>query len=314
MQYNKLGQSGLKVSEISLGSYLTFGERVNESDSVRTIHKAFDLGINSFDTANVYQQGEAERILAKALKSFARDDYVIATKAFWATSKGPNSRGLSRKHLVEQVHQSLKRMKLDYVDIFYCHSYDYETPVEETLRTLDDLIKQGKILYVGVSNWNSEQLQEAIQISDKFLFNRIIVNQCEYSLLKPDIEDTIIPDSEKLGLSQIVFSPLAQGILTGKYNKQIPELSRATNPNINKFFTSLFTKESLRKAQQLENLAGEFDLSLTELALSWVLRKNNIASALMGASSPKQVEENVKRLNKQLTSEMLTEITKIYNS
>lgn len=308
LKYNRLGKSGLKISEISLGSYLTFGEKGTEKDAIRTIHKAFDLGINSFDTANVYQNGEAERILASALKSFARDEYVIATKAYWATGKGPNSKGLSRKHIVEQVHASLKRMSLDYIDIFYCHSYDHETPVEETLRAIDDLIKQGKILYAGVSNWNSEQIEEAIHISDTYLINRIVVNQCEYSLLKRDIEKNIVPVSEKLGMSQIVFSPLAQGILTGKYNNCTPENSRANNPNVNKFFKKLFTKESLLTAQRLENIAKTCNMSLTEFAIAWVLRQKNVASALTGASTPQQIEETVKAVSKQIPEEISIEI------
>ncbi|ENQ3079263.1 aldo/keto reductase family protein [Bacillus cereus] len=311
LKYNRLGKSGLKISEISLGSYLTFGENGTEQDAVRTIHKAFDVGINSFDTANVYQNGEAERILASALKSFTRDEYVLATKAYWPTGKGPNSKGLSRKHVIEQVHTSLKRMNLEYIDIFYCHSYDYETPVEETLRAIDDLIKQGKILYAGVSNWSSEQIKEAVHISDRHLINRIIVNQCEYSLLKRDIEDKIIPISENLGISQIVFSPLSQGILTGKYKKQIPEKSRANNPNVNKFFKKLFTKELLLTSQRLEEISKTCDMSLTELAIAWVLRQKNVASALTGASTPQQIEETVKAVYKQIPEEVLIEIENV---
>lgn len=202
-------------------------------------------------------------------------------------------------------------MKLDYIDLFYCHSYDYETLVEETLRTLDDFIKQGKILYAGISNWNSEQITHAIKLADSYLLNRIIVHQCEYSLLKRDIETSIIPVSKEVGVSQIVFSPLAQGILTGKYNDQIPKSSRATNPNVNKFFKKLYTNHSVQKARKLGELACSYDMALTELALKWVLREDNVASALVGASNPNQIAENIKAVLRQLDAKMLNEIQEI---
>ncbi|WP_421378552.1 aldo/keto reductase family protein [Bacillus salacetis] len=308
MKYNKLGNSGLMVSEVSLGSYLTFGDKVNEYESAQIVHKAFELGVNSFDTANVYQEGEAERILAKALKSFPRDEYILSTKAFWPTGRGPTSRGLSRKHLVEQVNVSLNRMELDYIDIFYCHNYDSNTPVEETLRTLDDMIRQGKILYAGVSNWSASQLEEAIEIADSLLLNRLIVNQCEYSLLKRDIEHDILPVSEKLRISQIVFSPLAQGILTGKYQNSIPKESRAQNPNVNKFFNSLFTKESFELVRKIQTIADQYDVSLTELALTWVLQQENVASALVGASSAEQIERNIMAVSRAIPAELYEKI------
>ncbi|KAA0547604.1 aldo/keto reductase [Bacillus sp. BGMRC 2118] len=304
MKYRSIGASGLKVSELSLGSYLT----ISEADSIELIYKAMDLGINSFDTANTYQNGEAERILGKALKSFPRDEYVISTKAFWPTGSGPNSRGLSRKHLTEQVSQSLRRMDLDYIDLFYCHSFDQHTPVEETLRTLDDLIRQGKILYAGVSNWSAEQLQEAMQISSKLLLNKLIVNQCEYSLLKRDIEVTQLPYTTELGISQITFSPLSQGILTGKYTHNIPDNSRATNPAVNKFFYKLFTEENLKLVEKLEVIAKEYGLTIIELSLSWVLRQDKIASTVIGASSIVQLEENVKAVEKMIPHHLISEI------
>jgi aryl-alcohol dehydrogenase-like predicted oxidoreductase len=307
MNYRNLGLSGLKVSEISLGSYLTF----SEVNSIDLVHKAVDLGVNSFDTANTYQNGEAERILGLALKSFPRDEYVIGTKAFWPTGTGPNSRGLSRKHLTEQVHQSLKRMNLDYIDIFYCHSFDEDTPVEETLRTLDDLIRQGKILYVGVSNWTGEQLQEAVRVSDELLLNKLIVNQCEYSLLKPDIEETLLPITNELGISQVAFSPLAQGILTGKYMNNTPKNSRLTNPNVNKFFYKLYTEENFKLVKSLEAIAEKYDMSLIELSLSWVLRERKVASTIIGASTITQLEENVKAVEKPLPYQLISEVNKL---
>ncbi|PLT28775.1 aldo/keto reductase family protein [Peribacillus deserti] len=313
MRYRKLENSGLKVSEVSLGSYLTFGERLNEEESARVIHKAFHLGINVFDTANVYQSGRAEQIVASALKSFPRNEYIVATKAYWPVGNGANSRGLSRKHITSQVEASLVRMKLDYIDIFYCHSFDTETPVEETLRTIENLIMQGKILYAGVSNWNKEQLEEAVKIADAHLWRRIIVHQCEYSLIKRDIEPEIIPYSKNNGISQIVFSPLAQGILTGKYNKLIPKNSRATNSNTNKFFNRLFTKGNLEKAAQFESVARELGLTLSQLAISWVLANKNVSSALVGASSTQQIEENTSSILEEIPEDVMRKIEYIFN-
>lgn len=308
MKYRKIGYSGLKVSEISLGSYLT----VSEIDSVKLIHTAMELGINSFDTANTYQDGEAERILGKALENVPRDEFVIGTKAFWPTGKGPNSRGLSRKHLTEQVNASLKRMNMEYIDIFYCHHYDIDTPIEETLRTLDDLIKQGKILYAGVSNWTIEQLRDAVQTSEQYLLNKIIVNQCEYSLLKRDNEKSLLPHCKELGISQIAFSPLAQGILTGKYNTTIPKKSRATNPSANKFFHKLYTEENIQIVKILEDIASKYDCTLTELALNWVLREENISSALVGASTLEQLEKNVGAVEKEVPEELFFEVETLF--
>ncbi|NLJ73740.1 MAG: aldo/keto reductase, partial [Firmicutes bacterium] len=230
MKYRRLGRSGLKVSAISLGSWLTYGKTVEDDVAVRTIQRAYDLGINFFDSANVYERGEGERVMAKALRSYPRESYVITTKAFWPMGDGPNDRGLSRKHVFEQVHQSLRRMELDYVDIFYCHRYDPETPVVETLRVIDDLIRQGKILYAGVSMWTAAQIEEAVAVADQYLLDRIIVNQPEYNILNRSIEKEVIPVSEKYGIGQVVFSPLAQGVLTGKYRGGvIPEDSRGAN-------------------------------------------------------------------------------------
>src|SRR5690606_14650377 len=240
MKYRRLGRSGLKVSEISLGSWLTFGKTVDEKMATKTVHKAYELGINFFDSANVYERGEAERILARALKEFPRESYCITTKAYGPMGSGPNDRGLSRKHIMEQVHASLKRMELEYVDVFYCHRYDEDTPLDETLRAIDDLVRQGKILYVGVSEWTAAQIQEAVAIADKYLLDRIVVNQPQYNMLHRDIEDEIIPVCEKNGISQVVYSPLAQGVLTGKYRDgTIPTGSRGANSQVNSWVKNI---------------------------------------------------------------------------
>ena len=312
MKYRRLGRSGLKVSEISLGSWLTYGKSVEDDTATKTIHKAYELGINFFDSANVYERGQGEIVMANALREFSRESYVITTKAFWPTGDGPNDRGLSRKHVYEQLHNSLKRMKLDYVDIFYCHRYDPETPVDETLRVIDDLIRQGKILYAGVSEWSAAQIEEAVGIADKYLLDRIIVNQPQYNMLHRYIEDEVIPVSNKHGISQVVFSPLAQGVLTGKYlNGKIPTDSRAANDDINTFVQNFMNESVQNKVGQLDKLAKELDITLPSLAIAWILRQPNVASALVGASRPDQVEANVKGIDVELTSDVVAKIEDI---
>ncbi|MDF0726286.1 aldo/keto reductase family protein [Cytobacillus sp. S13-E01] len=312
MKYRRLGRSGLKVSEISLGSWLTFGKTVDANVASETIHKAYELGVNFFDSANVYERGEGERILAKSLKDYKRESYVISTKAFWPMGDGPNDRGLSRKHIIEQVHASLKRMDLDYVDIFYCHRYDHETPVDETLRAIDDLIRQGKILYAGVSEWSAAQIQEAVSVADKYLLDRIIVNQPQYNMFHRDIEDEIIPVSDKNGISQVVFSPLAQGVLTGKYKGgQIPSGSRGANEKVNTWVKQIINDIVLTKLDRLEEIANAIEVTLPELALAWILRQPNVASTLVGASNPEQIAANVRASNVVLSFETLQRIEQV---
>ncbi|HZG59521.1 MAG TPA: aldo/keto reductase family protein [Anoxybacillus sp.] len=313
MKYRKLGRTGLKVSEISLGSWLTYGNSTEKETAIRTIDKAYELGINSFDTANVYAKGEAEKIVGEALRRYPRESYVLATKVFWPMGDGPNDRGLSRKHVFEQLHASLKRLNLDYVDIYYCHRYDPETPVDETLRTIDDLVRQGKVLYVGVSEWTAQQIQEALGTADKYLLDRIVVNQPVYNMFNRYIEKEVIPVCEQNGISQIVFSPLAQGVLTGKYKRgeKLPEGSRAADPKSNQFMNDLLKDEVLIKVEQLQNIANELGIKLSQLALAWVLRQPNVASALIGASKPEQVEENVKAVDVELSDEVIEKIEEI---
>lgn len=312
MEYRRLGKTGLKVSEISLGSWLTYGGYVEEQNASASIDKAYDLGINFFDTANVYMRGEAEIVVGKALKKYQRDSFVLATKVFWPMGDGPNDRGLSRKHIIEQCHASLKRLNTDYVDIYYCHRYDKETPLDETLRALDDLVRQGKVLYVGVSEWTAEQITEAVHLADKKLLDRIVVNQPQYSMLERYIEKEVIPVSEKHGIGQVVWSPLAQGVLTGKYKKgeKAPEGSRAAQEKYKGLF-GLLTDENLDRVEQLKEVAADHNISLPTLALAWILRQPNVASALVGASRPEQVEENVKASGVKLSEETLARIEDI---
>jgi len=310
MKYRKLGRSGLKVSEISLGSWLTYGGYVERERAVNSIHKAYELGINFFDTANVYERGEAEKVVGEVLKAYPRDSYVLATKVFGKMGEGPNDRGLSRKHIFEQLHASLKRLGTDYVDVYYCHRFDPETPLEETLRALDDLVTQGKVLYVGVSEWTAAQMVQALAIADKYLLDRIIVNQPVYNLLNRYIEKEVIPLGEQQGIGQVVFSPLAQGLLTGKYQSlaDIPQDSRAAK--LDNFRNGL-TEEKIAKVKQLEAVAADLQISIGHLALAWILRQSNVASALVGASRPEQVEENAKAVDVELSADVLERVEAI---
>ncbi|AZK45384.1 aldo/keto reductase family protein [Paenibacillus lentus] len=310
MRYRRLGESGLKVSEISLGSWLTYGGYVERDNAVSSIKTAYDLGINFFDTANVYEKGAAEELVGKALKAYPRESYVLATKAFWPMGEGPNDRGLSRKHIIEQANASLKRLGHDYVDIFYCHRYDPETPLHETLRAIDDLIRQGKVLYAGVSEWQASQIAEALGVADRYLLDRIVVNQPVYNMFDRYIEKEIIPLCERSGIGQVVFSPLAQGLLTGKYTSatNIPQDSRAAKLER---MRNRITEEKIARVQQLESVAGELGITVGNLALAWILSKKNIASALVGASRPEQVTENVKASGVDLSEDVLSRIEEI---
>lgn len=313
MKYRNLGKTGLKISEISLGSWLTYGNSVEKKQAVRTIDKAYELGINSFDTANVYALGEAEKIVGEALNKYPRESYVLATKAFWPMGEGPNHRGLSRKHIFEQVNQSLKRLNHDYVDIFYCHRYDQDTPLEETLRAIDDLIRQGKILYAGVSEWTAYQIVEGLRVQDKYLLDHLVVNQPVYNIFDRYIEENVVPTVLNNGMGLVVFSPLAQGLLTGKYRKgqAIPEDSRAADPKANNHIKNMLTDENLEKIEKLIKIADELEVSMPELALAWILHQPGITSALIGASKPEQVEENVKAVDIKLSTEVLGQIEEI---
>jgi voltage-dependent potassium channel beta subunit len=316
MKYRKLGRTGLKVSEISLGSWLTYGNSVEKEAAASVIDKAYDLGINFFDTANVYATGEAEKLVGEALSKYNRESYVLATKVFWPMGEGVNDRGLSRKHVFEQAHASLKRLGTDYVDLYYCHRYDPDTPVDETLRTIEDLVRQGKVLYVGVSEWTAAQIQEALQVADHYLLDRIVVNQPQYSMLNRYIEPEILPLSERNGISQVVFSPLAQGVLTGKYKPghQFPQGSRALDSSSNTWMGPFLQDEVLHKVEKLGGIASEMGITVANLALAWILRQPGVASAIVGASRPSQIEENVQASGIEITSEIESRIEEILNN
>ncbi|MDF2925205.1 MAG: putative oxidoreductase, aryl-alcohol dehydrogenase like protein [Paenibacillaceae bacterium] len=310
MKYRRLGNTGLKVSEISLGSWLTYGGYVEKQNAEQSIHQAYELGINFFDTANVYERGEAEKVVGEALRRYPRESYVLATKVFWPMGDGPNDRGLSRKHVLEQCHASLKRLGTDYVDIYYCHRYDPETPVEETLRAIDDLITQGKILYAGVSEWTAVQMAQALAAADKYLLDRIVVNQPIYNMFNRYIEKDVIPLGESSGIGQVVFSPLAQGLLSGKYTSptDIPEDSRAAKKDN---MRQRLTEEAIGKVLRLDAVAKESGITVAQLALAWILRQPNVSSALIGASRPAQVVENAAASGVTLSPDVLERIEAI---
>lgn len=310
MQYRRLGKTGLKVSEISLGSWLTYGTATEKEVALQTIDKAYELGINFFDTSNSYSRGGAELAVGEAVKRYPRSSYVLSTKVFRPMGEGPNDRGLSRKHIMEQSEASLKRLGVDYIDIYYCHSFDTETPVEETLRAMEDLVRQGKVLYVGVSEWSAAQIQEALHIADRFMFDKIVVNQPAYNMLNRNIEKEIMPLCARNGVGQVVYSSLGQGVLTGKYKSlsELPQDSRAADPKANKFIKKYLNEESLPKVEKLQKIADEAGLQLSHMALAWILRKSNVASALTGASRPAQVEDNVKASGIKLTEDVLQKI------
>src|SRR3954464_3320152 len=312
MRYRRLGASGLKVSEVSLGSWLTYGGHVADRAAQACIHRAYELGVNLFDTADAYRHGAAERLVGSALRRYARESYVLATKVYFPMGEGPNDRGLSRKHIVESCEASLDRLGVDYIDLYQCHRFDTESALEETLRALDDLVSAGKVLYVGVSEWSADQLEEARALGDRLLLRPIRSNQPQYSLLWRHIEQDVVPVSERLGIGQIVWSPLAQGVLTGKYRsgEATPRDTRAGHPDPQTSqFVRLFMRDDILEAVgALRGIASELGLTMAQLALAWVLRQPNVSSAIIGASRPEQVEDNCGASGVQLPPEALLRI------
>ncbi|KAA3658405.1 MAG: aldo/keto reductase [Calditrichaeota bacterium] len=312
MLYRNLGQTGLKLSEISLGSWLTYGNSIEKKQAQNCIKTAYDCEINFYDTADVYNNGAAESFLGETLKSYERSKVVIATKCYFPMSDDPNDCGLSRKHIFESVHASLKRLQTDYIDLFQCHRYDKETPLEETVSAMTDLIRQGKILYWGVSQWSAAQIQDAVGIAQKIGGYQPVSNQPIYNMLNRSLEIDVMRTCYASGLGIVVFSPLSQGILTGKYTGgTVPKDSRAANDTINHFMQKRLTPDVLSKVDQLKSLADDLELSLSTLALAWTLQYPAITSAIIGASKPEQIEENVKAAGVQLSDVTLAGIDKI---
>ncbi len=310
MEYRRLGQSGMKVSAISIGAWLTFGNTVDSGKTHRILDAAIDEGINFVDVADVYAIGKAEEVVGSWLKGRDRTKLVVSSKVFWPMSDDVNDRGLSRKHIMESVEKSLRRLNTDYLDIYFCHRYDPETPLEETVRAMDDLVRQGKILYWGTSVWESHQLENAVGLANQWNLYKPQVEQPRYNLLDRHIETSIMETASRNGMGIVVWSPLAQGMLTGKYNDGIPEGSRAS---ISGWLEEFMTPEYLAKVKQLADLAAELNLSLAELSLAWVLSHREISSAITGATSVDHVTSNVKAVKAipKITDEVNQEIARI---
>ena len=312
MKHRHLGHSGLLVSEISYGNWITHGSQVEKDAAVACVRAALDEGITTFDTADVYAATKAEAVLGEALAGQRREGLEILTKVYWPTGPGRNDRGLSRKHIVESIHGSLRRLRTDYVDLYQAHRYDAETPLEETMSAFADLVRQGKVLYLGVSEWDAEQIGRAAVLA-KELKVPLVSNQPQYSMLWRVIEAEVIPASEKAGLGQIVWSPIGQGALSGKYlpGQPPPAGSRATDPAGSQFIAKFLSDDVLTRVQRLKPIAQEVGLSMAQLAVAWVLQNRNVSSAIVGASKPEQVRDNAKAAGVTLDPAVLRKIDEV---
>lgn len=311
VNYRYLGNSGLKISEITYGNWLTHASQVENDVATACVRAALDAGITTFDTADAYANTAAEQVLGDALKGERRESLEIFTKVYWPTGpKGPNDVGLSRKHIMESINGSLRRLGTDYVDLYQAHRYDVETPLEETMQAFADVVRQGKALYIGVSEWTAEQIREGAALAKQLGF-QLISSQPQYSMLWRVIEDEVVPASKEAGVSQIVWSPMAQGVLSGKYlpGQPAPAGSRATDEKGGAQTISRFMNdETLAAVQNLKPVAAELDLTMAQLAVAWVLQNDNVAAALVGASRPEQVAENVKASGVTIPAELMQRI------
>src|SRR5690348_6514250 len=311
MEFRHLGRSGLIISEIAYGNWITHGSQVEEDVAAACVRAALDEGITTFDTADVYAGGAAEEVLGRALKGERREGLEIFTKVYWPTGPGRNDRGLSRKHIMESINGSLRRLQTDYVDLYQAHRYDYSTPLEETMEAFADVVHSGKAHYIGVSEWKASQIREAHQLARELRIP-LVSSQPQYSMLWRVIEAEVVPTSEELGLGQIVWSPVAQGVLSGKYlpGASLPAGSRATDENSGANFISRLVQDTdlLERVQRLKPIAESVDLSMAQLAVAWVLQNSNVSAAIIGASRPEQVAENVKAAGVQLPAEVMKQI------
>ena len=311
VEHRYLGRSGLKISEITYGNWLTHGSQVENDAATACVRAALDAGITTFDTADAYANGAAETVLGEALKGERRASLEVLTKVFWPTGpKGPNDSGLSRKHIMESIDGSLRRLQTDYVDLYQAHRFDAETPLEETMQAFADVVRSGKALYIGVSEWTAAQLRDGQALAEDLGF-RLVSNQPQYSMLWRVIEGEVVPASEELGVSQIVFSPIAQGVLTGKYQPGAapPAGSRATDEKGGaNMIKRWMDDDTLTRVQALQPVASDLGLSMAQLAVSWVLQNDNVASAIIGASRPEQVADNVKASGVRLDPEVLKRV------
>ena len=317
MNHRKLGNSGLYISEISYGNWITHGSQVEMNSAIKCVRTALDEGITTLDTADVYAGTKAETVLGKALKGVRRESYELFTKVYWPTGPGKNDRGLSRKHIMESCHASLKRLGTDHIDLYQMHRFDFETPLEESLSAFDDLIRQGKVSYIGFSEWTADQIASALKIQDARGYNRFISSQPQYSMLWRVIESKVDPLCRNEGIGHIVWSPIAQGVLTGKYKpgKKAPSGSRATDKKGGADMISRFMKNDVLSAvAKLEPIAREVGLTMAQLAVAWVLQNKNVSSAIIGASKPSQIKENIKASGVKLDLEIMSKIDQVLGS
>lgn len=313
MQYRRLGRAGMKVSALSLGGWTTFGDLVKDRQVTRDIIvRAYDAGINFFDIADVYARGEAERAMGQVLRMFPRNTLVISSKLFWPMSDDINDRGLSRKHIMESIDSTLQRIGTDYLDMYFCHRYDEETPVEETVRAMDDLIHQGKILYWGTSEWTGAQIREALDICEEYNLYKPQVEQPQYNMLVRDtVEKDVLPVAEANGIGLVVWSPLASGVLTGKYDEGVPEDSRLAKIDWLRELVLDGESNPIPKVKALKAVADKLGVTRAELALAWTLRKPGVSSAITGATKLSQLESNLKALDITLDDDVQAEIDAI---
>ncbi|AJG40487.1 alcohol dehydrogenase [Thermotoga sp. RQ7] len=318
MEYRKVGKWGIKISELSLGSWLTFGKQLDLDTATEVVKKAFNSGINFFDTAEAYAGGIAEAMLGKILKNFRREDLVVSTKIFWGGS-GPNDLGLSKKHLLEGTWNSLKRLQMDYVDILYCHRPDPNVPMEEVVFAMDYILKEGLALYWGTSEWSAKEIEEAHRVCRELGVMPPIVEQPQYNMfVRERVEKEYAPLYEKYGMGLTTYSPLASGLLSGKYNNGIPEGSRlATFPQVRKWLEEggLLNEKTFEKLRKLQKIADQLGASLPQLAIAWILKNRNVSSVILGVSRPEQLEENLKavEIKEKLTEDVMKEIEEILN-
>jgi voltage-dependent potassium channel beta subunit len=312
MEYRRLGNAGVKVSAISLGAWLTYGSsRVEEDIAGDCLRKAIDSGINFIDVADIYAYGAAETVVGRVIKDYRRSDLVISTKAFWPMSENVNARGLSRKHIFESVHASLKRFDMEYLDIFFCHRFDPDTPVEETVRAIDDLIRQGKIMYWGTSMWTADNLEAGLHAARVVNAHRPVTEQPIYNMLdREQVEGPVEQVCQANGIGLVVWSPLAQGVLTGKYNNGIPENSRAGSVD-QAWFSRQIAEDRLERVRKLTALADDMGTTTAALALAWALKNPVVSSVITGASRPEQIDENLRALDVQITDEINARIEDI---
>ena len=313
MKHRYLGNSGFKVSELTYGNWLTHVSQIDDKAAHATVHAALEGGITSFDTADVYANQAAEVVLGEALKGQRREGIEIFTKVYWPVAeKGPNDTGLSRKHIMESINGSLKRLQTDYVDLYQAHRFDVETPLEETMQAFADIVRAGKALYIGVSEWSAEQIRAGHELSKQLGF-QLISNQPQYSALWRVIEAEVIPTSKQLGVSQIVWSPMAQGVLTGKYlpGQPLPEGSRGAHEKVGGPMQKYLADDVLTQVQLLRPLAEELGLTMAQFALAWVLQNDNVSSAIVGATSPEQITSNLGAVGVEIPAEIMDKVSEI---